>query len=692
MHIRFRIRDDGCVELSDFSAVPEGRDLEFAGNRKGHITSQLLAVQVTGESSTKAWAYKHSTGSESSRFCHIDHTIQETEDGRLLKILMETDRGLKTEYYMRFFTGIPVVRTWATIENVSSRDMGIEYVSSFLYEGICKNGTQNYYEKTEIFVPYNSWSNEAQWRKYDIADLGLSSLPIGGYHNPGFSNNRFHYGSATSWSSCEYLPMGIARDRETGEVYCFQVEHSGAWKIEYGSTGNQNLYLALLGPNEESMWWKNLKPGQRFTTVPAAFGVMRGDESDAVAALTRYRRKIRRKNKDDENCYVIFNDYMNCLMGNPREENEKQIIDKAAALGCEYYCMDCGWYDKGPWWDRVGEWRESPERFPDGMKVVSDYVHEKGMKFGLWLEIEVMGTACELARQLPDDWFICTHGKRRIDDRRYLLDFRNPEVRKYCRDAVDRLIRDYGADYFKMDYNVTTGPGSDLNCDSMGDAMLEHYRCLYQWYRDIYETYPDLVIESCSCGGQRIDYGMLSMQSLQSASDQTDYLANSYIAANVASAVTPEQAGMWVYPYVDEAEHVIYNMVNGLLLRPYISGQVWKLSAESMSLMKEGIAVYKKIRKELTRMVPFFPSGFAGFKDAVLAYGVRNDQKAYLSVFAPKTDCAVIDLTGLDKKICKAGILYPSGKATDYSCEGNVLRVTMPSEGCARLFELNYSI
>ena len=139
-------------------------------------------------------------------------------------------------------------------------------------------------------------------------------------------------------------------------------------------------------------------------------------------------------------------------------------------------------------------------------------------------------------------------------------------------DVVDRLIEDYGVGYFKVDYNVTMGYGSDLYADSCADAIRDHYLYLYEWYKEIFRKHPDLVIENCGSGGQRMDYGMLKLLSLQSTSDQTDYVYNSYIASNVASAVTPEQAGMWVYPYKDEREHVIYNMVNGLLLRPYMSG------------------------------------------------------------------------------------------------------------------------
>ena len=256
-------------------------------------------------------------------------------------------------------------------------------------------------------------------------------------------------------------------------------------------------------------------------------------------------------------------------------------------------------------------------------------------------------------------------------------------------DVIDRLIMEYGVKFFKIDYNVTTGPGSDLNTDSMGEAMLEHYRYLYQWYEEIYRKYPDLVIENCGSGAQRMDYGILSLQSLQSTSDQTDYVSNSYIAANVASEVTPEQAGMWVYPYKDEPEHVIYNMVNGLLLRPYVSGLVWDISGENFQLMKEGLEVYKEIRGNLVEMTPFFPLGFHSVKSRILAYGVKDEKRAYLSVFTPDSDYAEIPLKKLPK-VKKVSVIYPKNVKCEFQLENQMLKVKMPQNTCARLFELEF--
>lgn len=699
MNVELRINDDYSVELTDFSinkfskpiASPKGKNPDGDQDMFARGGASLMEVHIIGESTINMHAYKHNFTASSRDLKYVGREEYVNNFGKKLEITMESANGLQAVYHMQFFHDLNVVRTWAVLTNVGQEDLGIEYVSSFVYCGIAKNGEKPFYEKTDVYIPYNSWCCEAQWQKRDIEEIGLSRMNIDGYNNPGYGNNRFHYGSTGSWSSCEYLPMGFARDRETGEIYFWEIEHSGAWNAEYGTTEGRRIYVALSGPTEqEDSWFKNLKPGMSFTTVPAAFGVVEGDETEATAEITKYRRVIRRPNQDDEKLNVVFNDYMNCLFGDPTEDNQIPTIDKAAALGCEYYCMDCGWYDKGIWWDKVGEWIESPERFPHGLKRIYDYARSKGLKMGMWLEIEVMGVACELSQKLPDDWFFCRHGKRHIDNKRYLLDFRNPEVRKYCRDVIDRLIRDYGCEFFKVDYNVTTYTGSDINSDSFGDAMLEHYRCLYDWWKDIYETYPNLVVEACSSGAQRMDYGILSLASLQSTSDQTDYIYNSYIAANVATAVTPEQGGMWVYPYVDEAEHVIYNCVNGMLLRPYVSGLVWNMSQENLDLLAEGIAVYKDIRNDLKQSTPFFPLGLGYIKDDALAYGVQSIKTAYLSVFGVRTTEVKIPLDKVKKPVKSVKVLYPKAVNCEFELKDNVLTVKLPQEKCARFFQLEY--
>ncbi|WP_130837507.1 glycoside hydrolase family 36 protein [Lachnoclostridium sp. Marseille-P6806] len=694
LYVAFNIRDDGVVELEKFvpSSLRNAGEVKIgngSGREMGQVIYPIIEINVTGKSTRGTHGYRHNSGSASLDFKYVNHVVNEHAAGKKLVITLKTESDIYAYYHMTFYDDIPVVRVFTELENKGTESWPVEYISSFIYQNVCGNGKQPYFDKTDIYIPYNSWDCEAHWKKEDLTDLNLSGMVVDGFNTPGFGNNRFAYTGHSSWSSVEYLPMGICQDREMKETYIFQVESSGQWHIEYDTELGKRLAIALSGPTEqEHAWWLNLKPGIKFTTVPAAFGVVEGDVSDSVAALTLYRRAMRRPNDDDEKLNVVFNDYMNCLMGDPTDEKERAIMDKAAAMGCEYYCLDCGWYDKGYWWDRVGEWVESPERFPNGLKAICDYANGKGMKMGLWLEIEVMGTASELAAKLPDDWFVCRHGKRHIDNKRYLLDFRNPEVYQYCMDVVDRLINDYGVGYFKIDYNVTQGIGSDLNTESCAGAVLGHYEALHRWYEEIFRKHPDLVIENCGSGAQRMDYGMLRLLSLQSTSDQTDYIYNSYIASNVASAVTPEQAGMWVYPYENEEEHVIYNMINGILLRPYMSGMVWKFGEHTMDLLREGISVYKRIRGDIRKAVPFWPVGFNNIRDSVLVYGVKTEDVAYLSVFTPKTDTAEIPLHFDGKIIDKVEVIYPSRVNCEFELKDGVLSVKMPQMTAARLFRV----
>lgn len=677
------VNEEGQLSFQRCSARPKPED--WAPDLS--LLLSPVEIQCTGESTTRCHGYRHNAGVVSTQLRYVGRNETQNGWGKSIELILAAPNGLEVTWHLQTYNEINIVRSWCTLQNRGEEEIGLEYVSSFVCPCLCANGEKRFPYKTEVYVPHNSWYGEAQWTKHPIEDLGISRMLIDGYNNsPGVGTSRYAYGSFGSWSTCDYLPMGMAEDTETGEIFYWQIESSCAWKAEYATTDGHNLSVALSGPTEnEAHWWKCLKPGESFQTVTEAFGVTLGGVSEAVGELTRYRRVIRRPNEDDERLNVVFNDFMNCLMGDPREENELPMIRRAAELGCEYYCIDCGWYDKGFWWDRVGEWKESPERFPNGLNRLFDEIRACGMKPGAWIEIEVMGTACELAQQLPDDWFFQRHGRRHIDNKRYLLDFRNPAVRNYATSVMERLIEDYGLQYFKVDYNVTTLFGSDYQSDSCGDALLEHVRALHGWYASLYKKYPFLVIENCGSGGMRMDYGMLQGQSLQSTSDQTDYLYNSYIAANVASAVTPEQCGMWVYPYEDEREHVIYNMVNGLLLRPYISGQVMRMSESSLQLLRQGIDLYKEIRPEVRQGIPFFPLGFTGIRDEALAYGLRGKKRSFLSVFLPRTNHVRIPLA---EQPASVRVLYPQEEDCQYRFQDGCLEVTVPQAGAARLFEL----
>lgn len=386
---------------------------------------------------------------------------------------------------------------------------------------------------------------------------------------------------------------------------------------------------------------------------------------------------------------------MNCLFADPTTEKELPLIDEAARAGCEYFCIDAGWYAKGFWWDAVGEWKESRERFPNGIREVTDYIRSKGMIPGIWLELEVMGINCELAEKLPDDWFFTRHGKRVYDRSRYQLDYRNPEVRKYATSVIDRLIRDYGIGYIKMDYNIEPGIGTEYQAENPGEGLLEHERAYLKWLDGIFEKYPDLIIENCSSGGLRMDYAMLSRYSIQSTSDEEDYRYYATIAANAPSGLTPEQAAVWSYPLPEgDREEVVFNMVNAMLLRVHQSGHLNVLSRERKDLVKEGLDYYKTIRHDIKEAVPFWPLGLSQFNDEWVSLGLRAEKKIYLAVWRRAGKQAQISLplplSKKEAKGLKVRCAYPSYSTSSFAWNpaSGALSVELEKENMARLLEI----
>ena len=167
------------------------------------------------------------------------------------------------------------------------------------------------------------------------------------------------------------------------------------------------------------------------------------------------------------------------------------MIAAAAKAGCEYFVIDAGWYADlhEDWSQTIGAWQPSTTRWPHGLKFLLDQIRQAGMVPGLWLEPEVAGAKSVLA-QKPDNWFFMRHGKRVLKNSRLLLDFRNPEVRAYLDQVMARLVNDYGVGYIKMDYNVDSLQGTEINADSFGQGLLEHNRAHLAWLERIVKQYP----------------------------------------------------------------------------------------------------------------------------------------------------------------------------------------------------------
>lgn len=694
MHIVFGITEDQTIKLLHFSYAPfDEKKIRSEFVKEGF---QLVQVSFSGyDRPYEKHGDKYVVTAPGYLLKLVDIQEKKSADGMILYITQEDTKvtGARVVTKMQFWDDLDIIRMTNTVTNIGQEPQTLEYLSTFAYTGIEKEGTKSSDEKMALWVPHHGWQKENNWHRYTFPELGLGQSQPSTFQR---TSKIFKLTNTGNWSTKEYLPMGYLENTEADTALYWQIEHNGSWHAEI-SDQNDLFYLNLGGPNElQSHWFKILQPGESFTSVPVAVGVGANDFDAAIGMLTRYRRKIRRANADNENLPVIFNDYMNCLWGDPTTKKELPMIDAAAKAGCEYYVIDAGWYAPGQWWDSVGEWKESRERFPHGLVEVTDHIREKGMVPGVWLELEVMGIHCELAKKLPDDWFFVRHGKRVYDRSRYQLDFRNPEVRAYASGVVKRVVEEYGVGYIKMDYNIEPGIGTELHADSVGQGLLEHERAYLDWLDGIFTTYPDLVIENCSSGGLRTDYAMLSRCSIQSTSDQEDYVTYSTIAANAPTGVAPEQAAVWSYPMMEgDKEETIFNMVNAMLLRIHQSGHLQELAQDRFALVKEGIALYKTMRTEIKQAVPVWPLGLADYRDEWVSLGLRTDTKLYLALWRrdgnTPTKTIPLGRYGVGKnETCACRQIYPKREAVPFALDkiAGDLILTLPQERMARIFEI----
>lgn len=193
------------------------------------------------------------------------------------------------------------------------------------------------------------------------------------------------------------------------------------------------------------------------------------------------------------------------------EEVFVENVDAAAVLGFELCTLDAGWF--GPsdrsseWTDWRGDWDlVNRERFPSGLSALARRCRDRGMDFGIWCEIEGLGSKATLGARRDR-----LEARRGGDALGYVC-FGNPEARVWALAVIDSLVSQTSCRWVKLDFNVDPGLGCDRedHGHSGGSGLYEHVRNYYRFLDDLRSAHPAVVLENCSSGGLRIDLGMLS--------------------------------------------------------------------------------------------------------------------------------------------------------------------------------------
>ncbi len=263
-----------------------------------------------------------------------------------------------------------------------------------------------------------------------------------------------------------------------------------------------------------------------------------------------------------------------------------------------YLTIDAGWFREnlaveGGWDSCIGDWNQSKELFPNGIKEVCDYIRAQGMVPGIWFEFE---NATNQTKMFQNGGHLLKRNGCVIDTgRRVFLDMRDEWVTNYLDKKVIHFLKENGFGYLKVDYNDTIGIGCD-GAESLGEGLRQQVCASQNYFRKIKEEIPDLVIENCSSGGHRLEPSMMEIVSQASFSDAHEGREIPIIAANLHRAVHPSQSQIWAVLHAgDDNDRLYYSMTNTMLGRMCLSGEIYELNENQWKIVQNAINFYKKI-------------------------------------------------------------------------------------------------
>ncbi len=338
------------------------------------------------------------------------------------------------------------------------------------------------------------------------------------------------------------------------------------------------------------------------------------------------------------------------------------MIDDVKNMGLELFVLDDGWfgnkYPRNSATQGLGDWDVNKAKLPEGLGYLGQYAHDRGVKFGIWIEPEMVNPKSELAEKHPD-WVVKADGRTVTTIRnQWLLDMSNPAVQDFVFGVFDRTMQMAPeVDYIKWDANRHVESFGSEYLDEDDRFWIEYVQGFYSVMKRIREKYPDVIIQACASGGGRVEYGALKYFNEVWTSDNTEALSRvniqygtnliypACVTGSHVSAVPNHQTGN-IVPLKFRFDMACSGRL-GLELQPK------EMTDEEREFSKMAIAAYKEYRDliffgDLYRIKSPYDSDFYS-----LMY-VSKDKKravvfAYCLHYQGRTQIPVLKLHGLDE-------------------------------------------
>lgn len=391
-----------------------------------------------------------------------DVDYAKTENGNVEKYIFNNGEVEFVSEFTKYKSGVVIRRD--TFKNVSSNDITVNrLVSRFRLKG----------NKYQVYTQFNGWQHENE----------------GGFQNLVTEVSVASRGIRT----CEgATPMLALLNDYTEKSVVFHLLPNCQWKMTAKKLPVYNSYETVVietGFNDEVLNMKVKKGEIIFLPEVVFFEVDSKVDFDGYKLHEVYNELYPRRKTP-----VLYNSWLYCFDYLNVDDLLKQV-DTASELGVEAFMVDAGWFGNGSdWFNYVGDWQENQTAGTKGRLVeLSEYVRDKGMIFGLWLEPERAGSKSQVLKSHPEYFF---DGK--------FFDFTNETARNYLVEVVCNLIEKYSIGWLKFDFNDT------VPYDKTGNAFYYYLQGQKAFVKQIQDKYPNVYLTNCASGGYRMELNQAS--------------------------------------------------------------------------------------------------------------------------------------------------------------------------------------
>lgn len=501
--------------------------MEMPGNGTGDFREGCIEVlDGNGHSAVELKYKSHSIYKGKPQLEGLPATFSDDDDCMTLELhLADEAIGIEVVILESVFSGSDAIARSVRVINNSDEPVRLTKIYSACIDVDDRDFS--------MLTLHGSWARE---RCMDISDIGYGRHNVGSVR--GESSHQEHPFEAL-------VSKNITQD--TGEVYAFNFIYSGNFIAQVEKSQFDSIRMVM-----------GINP-QNFTFVLGS-----GDEFQAPEVIMTYSDRglgkmtrcfhdlfrghlIRSRYKDVERPILINNWEATYF-----DFNTDKLIDiarTASKAGIEMLVMDDGWFGKRDNDDSsLGDWVVNEKKLPGGLKKLVDEVNSLGMKFGIWVEPEMISPDSELYRKHPE-WAVHIPGREPSQARcQYVLDITNPEACNYVYNEIAAVLHSANIEYVKWDMNrpLCDIGSAYIGKENQGEICHRYVLALYAMQERLTKEFPDLLLENCSSGGARFDAGMLYYSPQIWCSDDTDAIER----------LTIQEGTALIYPLSTIGAHV----------------------------------------------------------------------------------------------------------------------------------------